>query len=981
RMRQWIGEMRAKFLDALLAHEALPTATTTACSICHRSTGEYRCQDCLGGCMMCKDCTIAAHRKLPLHHIERWDYDCFTPTSLRDLGLEVRLGHTSGESCGGVHPAHKSFLVFDANGYHSVDVRFCVCLPTPPWKQLLDVGWYPASSQEPRTAFTFSFLDTYHRLTLQGKISLHDYYLSVTHKTDNAGLNEQMSRYHEATLATRQWSHLMLLKRSARGHDPSGIRNTSKGALTVACPACPQPGWNIPDDWDKCPPEQRWIYTLFIALDACFRLKNKDRKIHDPELGNGWGYCVEETSYQEHLKEYVEIEEVNTTVQCDSTFNAIKHMNSTNGKPGVMSVTGVGAVKCARHAFVRPNGVADLQKGEKYVTMDYILWSTLLLVGCLLPIAISYDIACQWKQNLWKRHASLPATFATLTGLAIRFFIPSMHIRDHTLLCQTEYNFLLHENTGLTHGETIEQEWAHIGGVTTITRDMGPGARHHTLNDHWGFWNFRKTVALGALMYKALISAMQERTRHQRIYEEYTARFSPALVLRWVDMIQKWELDPKNPNPYDEPEQAVNVSQLRKEFADQDAQEAESRIPSLHPTSANAFIRQGFILRDQQWNIRYSAQQLKANATDTAKSSLQERRTALQRSIQNWYDVQDSYMPVAITRRSPRRAEGGEESGVTNRAEDLAILMPSDIDVPELRRSGCIGDVINKEKQYAMARMKDGLINVRHFLCIRSAARRKMKHSLGGMEVWTHVSITAHRLLGQKEGTRSKTLLGSVSKKLQQAVNVYRTSHAAVKILDPTGDWVKHYRHLSDDDVRGPFRDDQLVEAERRRTPSWIWTVPGTQQRSAEIDDRDADEHMRSEWARQRARSRRCAEEIVLLVEEMRRVLTFLRSKATWWEKQRGLRMAEDRVMRGIDAYACRQARILTKLGSVFASRWLPLLKISDLGGQWIAQFDTTDRPPPNAPSGQCSCLLIPYGPTDTLSRHNPHFDGCCGTC
>ncbi|EIN06131.1 hypothetical protein PUNSTDRAFT_73381, partial [Punctularia strigosozonata HHB-11173 SS5] len=249
-----------------------------------------------------------------------------------------------------------------------------------------------------------------------------------------------------------------------------------------------------------------WIYTLFLAIDACFHLKNKDKKIDDPELGSGWGYFVEEEPYMQHLKSYVEVEEVG--LQCDSTFNAIKHMNTVNSKPGVMSVSGVGAVKCARHAFVRPNGVADLQKGEKYVNMDYLFWSSLLLLGCMLPIAVSYDIGCQWKQNLWKRHASLLVGFSVLSALGIRFFIPNLHIRDHKLKCRTEMYFLLHEYTGFTHGETIEQEWAHIGGVATMTRDMGPAARHYTLNDHWSFWNFRKVVALGkttAQRFKTLI--------------------------------------------------------------------------------------------------------------------------------------------------------------------------------------------------------------------------------------------------------------------------------------------------------------------------------------------------------------------------------------------------------------------------------------------------------------------------------------------
>ncbi|KAJ7830844.1 hypothetical protein B0H13DRAFT_2371777 [Mycena leptocephala] len=48
----------------------------------------------------------------------------------------------------------------------------------------------------------------------------------------------------------------------------------------------------------------------------------------------------------------------------------------------------------AGHERVRPNGIGDLQKGERYTSIDYApidLDLTLLM--------ISYDIACQWTQN------------------------------------------------------------------------------------------------------------------------------------------------------------------------------------------------------------------------------------------------------------------------------------------------------------------------------------------------------------------------------------------------------------------------------------------------------------------------------------------------------------------------------------------------------------------------------------------------------
>jgi CxC2 like cysteine cluster associated with KDZ transposases len=43
--------------------------------------------------------------------------------------------------------------------------------------------------EDPHTAFTFQVLNAYHLLSLQGKISREDYYLSISHHTDNTGLD------------------------------------------------------------------------------------------------------------------------------------------------------------------------------------------------------------------------------------------------------------------------------------------------------------------------------------------------------------------------------------------------------------------------------------------------------------------------------------------------------------------------------------------------------------------------------------------------------------------------------------------------------------------------------------------------------------------------------------------------------------------------------------------------------------------------
>ena len=54
----------------------------------------------------------------------------------------------------------------------------------------------------------------------------------------------------------------------------------------------------------------RFLYTLFLAVDGNFKLKEKERRINDIELMPGWGSYVPETEYQSHIANYVDQTEV-----------------------------------------------------------------------------------------------------------------------------------------------------------------------------------------------------------------------------------------------------------------------------------------------------------------------------------------------------------------------------------------------------------------------------------------------------------------------------------------------------------------------------------------------------------------------------------------------------------------------------------------------------------------------------------------------
>ena len=43
------------------------------------------------------------------------------------------------------------------------------------------------------------------------------------------------------------------MKQAGWGHDPVGVAATKEGECAVECPACPHPGKNLPEGWEKAP--------------------------------------------------------------------------------------------------------------------------------------------------------------------------------------------------------------------------------------------------------------------------------------------------------------------------------------------------------------------------------------------------------------------------------------------------------------------------------------------------------------------------------------------------------------------------------------------------------------------------------------------------------------------------------------------------------------------------------------------------------
>ena len=257
------------------------------CYCCKLQLPEYKCHDCYRDQLTCGECTWTAHIFSPLYciqvsslfeppcqskqltnwYIQWWNEDFFECTNLKALGLRVQLGHLDGSACILIVPAfNDDFVVLDNHSIHDIGIDFCRCGHAQSHiMQLLHYGWYPAMVGQSKTATTSQVLKQFHFLTFESKTSVYKFYCSLAHETNNMATYLVKNHYITFLRMVRQWRHISILKRMGWGHETHDVSATSQGKYTVTCPACPQPGENLPTNWKTTPKEQRKSPLSFIC--------------------------------------------------------------------------------------------------------------------------------------------------------------------------------------------------------------------------------------------------------------------------------------------------------------------------------------------------------------------------------------------------------------------------------------------------------------------------------------------------------------------------------------------------------------------------------------------------------------------------------------------------------------------------------------------------------------------------------------------
>jgi hypothetical protein len=111
--------------------------------------------------------------------------------SLKALGLRIQLSsHAPGDSCPSAQSINK-FIVVDGGGVHKTTVDFCACHSAADrYVQLLRWRLYPATFNNPSTAFSFNLLENFLAISFNTRLSQLHFMDFLHQKMDNSGLRD-----------------------------------------------------------------------------------------------------------------------------------------------------------------------------------------------------------------------------------------------------------------------------------------------------------------------------------------------------------------------------------------------------------------------------------------------------------------------------------------------------------------------------------------------------------------------------------------------------------------------------------------------------------------------------------------------------------------------------------------------------------------------------------------------------------------------
>lgn len=189
-----------------------------------------------------------------------------TPITNQYLTENINADYDAGAGIGSAQRVIGTYVrVVHTNGIHNIAMLSCECqghdiLPS----DLLAARLLPTSFERIRTLFSAELLDHFRYCNLELKATAYQYYHLIQRLTNPMDPANVANLYREFRRMSRIWRWMKRLKWAGFGNKYTKAADVTAGQLTVFCPACPQPGINIAENWKT--DSARHVLNLTIIL-------------------------------------------------------------------------------------------------------------------------------------------------------------------------------------------------------------------------------------------------------------------------------------------------------------------------------------------------------------------------------------------------------------------------------------------------------------------------------------------------------------------------------------------------------------------------------------------------------------------------------------------------------------------------------------------------------------------------------------------
>ncbi|TFK59879.1 hypothetical protein BDN72DRAFT_780133, partial [Pluteus cervinus] len=919
-LAEWIP-YREDFMDSILAREAAVQPVT--CRECQGTdNGLYRCLYCLTHPVYCGTHMREFHELTPFHRIEVWTGTYFEPSWLSDTGLKIFLGH-AGFPCSEIEPAdftdvedsedsadegtshskkdqfvpedihpmygHRNRCwIVDVSGIHSMEVVFCDCANhRDKHLQLLDMDLWPASFKRIKTLFTFRLLSDFRLENLEAKTSAYHYFSKLRRVTNPAFPNTVPDRYRELLRVSREWRNILLRKWQGFGHTGE---QPSSGSLALFCPSCPQPGINLPENWEK--DKKKFVYSRQFVMDGNFTASHIEKagKKDNVWLMDGEAFMTHHTRYHEHLKDKPEEEPRSTC------HNHCAQLDQNIGKQG-RDVTGIGATACARHGAFCPASVVDFQKGERQVNMDFSLTEAIShtnVLGLVRAVTL-YDINCQFWVYFMRR--AIDKGLFWPKDLMFEPAIGLFHVHGHKEICNAQFSPSYIRGIGRTDGEVLETLWSTLNDGSRSVQTASLAHRAETLDDLMIDSNWKKLLR-GVDQIRRRYNVATGQVPEAKTYlMELSKNIAIATQKRWEKEVTAAENNRlKNldgMNIY-----LPNISQAPGLIAQVDALVAENAADE----STLKWLSDAIQLQEDQRSLRADVRRgMRVRMSKTQSMAFERKAHAIEDRLEQHYQKAARLIGQKCVDEVRSKTVPVDEASEDEEDEMQEIDNGADW----YRSFKCLWWPICLPSAYAQTAQEKKRQESRLEAKLRRGQLNQVIRSLRGAINQKYFWGQSKRRKGGNKHIREG--YDQNAKQMQDSINNLRRGYVDIRKallhLDPSAE--AEYKALEPKDVRIPSWMIELNSRHARdERNSWIW-----QEYSAEAKDDEEGECNRLSWLKARAQYNRWKEELTLLEYEMQWTVRWFMKKQVEWKGHRNMVKGKP----GHIAYACRQIAMWAK--------------------------------------------------------------------